>query len=83
LGVPVLAYGIDALKMIWGRRKGVYLAPVGDPSAFARQYAELERTSEFSNIRKEMAHQVADLEQEFTWERAVEQERAFLEGAAS
>jgi len=83
LGVPVLAYAIDALRMIWAARKGVYLSPVGNPTAFAARYAELERTQALSSIRKETARQVEVLEREFTWERAVKQERAFLESAAS
>src|SRR2546422_141120 len=83
LGVPVLAYAIDALRMIWAARKGVYLSPVGNPTAFAARYAELERTGALSSIRKETARQVEVLEREFTWERAVKQERAFLESAAS
>ena len=83
LGVPVLAYAIDALRMIWAARKGVYRSPVGNPTAFAARYAELERTQALSSIRKETARQVEVLEREFTWERAVKQERAFLESAAS
>jgi glycosyltransferase involved in cell wall biosynthesis len=82
LGVPVLAYGIDALRMIWAGRKGVYLSPVGNPTALAQRYADLERAQAFSTIRNEMARQAEVLEREFTWERAVEQERAFLAGTA-
>ncbi len=83
LGVPVLAYGIDALRLIWADRLGVYLSPVGNPAALAQRYAELDRMEEFGSIRPGMRRQVESLRQEFTWERAVEQERAFLDGAAS
>src|SRR2546428_11882416 len=69
--------------MIWAARKGFYLSPVGNPTAFAARYAELERTQALSSIRKETARQVEALERELTWERAVKQERAFLESAAS
>lgn len=82
LGVPVLAYGIDALRMIWAGRKGVYLSPVGNPTAFAQRFADLERAQAFSTVRNEMARQADVLVREFTWERAVEQERAFLAGTA-
>jgi glycosyltransferase involved in cell wall biosynthesis len=80
LGVPVLAYGIDALRMIWSNRAGVFLSPVGDAAAFAEAYADLESIGRFDEARRAMRSQAADLMREYTWERAVRYERDFYEG---
>jgi glycosyltransferase involved in cell wall biosynthesis len=82
LGVPVLAYGIDALRMIWSKRAGVFLAPVGNAAAFADAYAELETAGRFDEARRAMRSQAAELMHEYTWERAVRYERDFYEGRA-
>jgi len=79
LGVPVLAYGIDALEMIWSDKRGVFLSPVGDTDALATKYAELDHESRFEDARREARKQVGRMVEEFSWGRAVEEERVFLE----
>jgi len=80
LGVPVVAYAIDALRMLWGSRKGVFLSSVGDPQALAELYAELEAQGRLDGAREAMRTQAQDLLREYTWERAVAYERDFYEG---
>ena len=80
LGVPIVAYGIDALRMIWGQRTGVSLAPVGDPEALAGLCARLEADGHLERVREAMHGQAAELRREYTWERAVACEREFYEG---
>lgn len=80
LGVPVLAYAIDALRMIWSKRAGVFLSTVGDPAAFAEAYGQLETSGRFEEARRTMRPQTDDLLREYTWERAVRFERDFYEG---
>ena len=80
LRVPVVAYGIDALRMIWGARAGVFLSEVGSPEAFADLYARLEASGRFDEARSLMGPQAEALLREYTWERAVRFEREFYEG---
>jgi len=82
LGVPIVAYGIDALRMIWSSRSGVFLSRVGDPAALADVYARLEGEGGFQEARHTMRSQIADLLKEYTWERAVRFERDFYESRA-
>jgi glycosyltransferase involved in cell wall biosynthesis len=79
LGVPVVAYDIDALRMIWAGRKGVYTVPTGDPEALARECARILTTSDSDGIRRELAGQSAALLDEYAWDRVVQWERAFYE----
>ena len=79
LGVPVVAYAIDALEMIWGSRRGVFLSPVGEPAAIARLCASIVSDSRVDEARKEAGRQAEALSQEYTWERAVLHEREFYE----
>jgi len=79
LGVPVIAYDIDALRMIWAHRKGVFLSPVGRAESFARLYATIDAGSQLESARHEAASQAAQLLSEYTWARAVRYEREFYE----
>jgi glycosyltransferase involved in cell wall biosynthesis len=79
LGVPVVAYGIDALQMLWSRRKGVFLSPVGDPQGLARLFAALDSDSRLATARKEAGRQSDDLITTHTWEAAMACERRFYE----
>ena len=79
LGVPVVAYDIDALRMIWAHRKGVFLSPVGDPESFARLYGSIASDSRLESAREQAETQATELLKEYTWERAVLYERDFYE----
>jgi len=79
LGVPVVAYDIDALRMIWGSRKGVFLAPLGRPDALAKRYAGLDRDAGLEAARERAQDQSSDLLREYTWDRVVRYEREFYE----
>lgn len=82
LGVPVVAYAIDALEMIWGSRTGVFLSPVGDPRALAERCAKLITTGQLEEARGRMPEQSRRLLQEYTWSEVVRWEREFLDGAS-
>lgn len=79
LGVPVVAYAIDALRMIWGSRRGVFLSPVGDAAAIARLCASVAGDSRLDDARKEAVRRAETLAQEYTWERVMMYEREFYE----
>ena len=83
LGVPVVAYDIDALRMIWGGRHGVFLSPVGRPEAFANLYATLEADSRLDAARDQARSHSPELLREYTWVRAVRDEREFYDRALS
>jgi glycosyltransferase involved in cell wall biosynthesis len=83
LGVPVVAYGIDALRMIWAHRTGVYMSPVGDTTALARLCAGLARDERLDELRRTMRVQAQRLLEEYTWTEVVRWERAFLAGETS
>lgn len=80
LGLPVVAYDIDAVRMIWAGRKGVFMTPVGDPEGLARLSAAVERDSRLETAGKAMKNQSARLVEQYTWERAARDERRFYEG---
>ncbi len=79
LGVPVVAYGIDALEMLWSRRKGVFLSRVGDPRGLARRFVDIDSDSRLDMARKDAERQSGELMATYTWERAMEDERRFYE----
>jgi len=81
LGVPVAAYDIDAMRMIWSHRKAVYSAPVGNPRALAVLVSTLVRGGEFEDARKAARIQSTALMDEYTWEKVVADERRFYEHA--
>lgn len=80
LGVPVVAYRIDALRMLWGDRQGVFLSRVGDPGRLADLYAEIEGDGRLDSARAVMRAQSRKLLDEYTWPRAVAYEREFYDG---
>lgn len=80
LGVPVIGYGIDALKMVWGSRDAVFTSQVGNPMALALLYASLETDSRLEEARKAARRQSRTLLEQYTWENAVRSERMFYEG---
>jgi len=79
LGVPVAAYDIDALEFIWGRRKGVYLAPTGNADAVASLACDIVEEPMLSDARQAARSESASLLEEYTWEGAVAGERKFYE----
>ncbi len=83
LETPVLAYAIDALRMIWSRRKGVFLSRVGDPRAFAETYRRIREQGDRREPMVGLSAQSADLMGEYTWAATVSEERRFLEGRPS
>jgi glycosyltransferase involved in cell wall biosynthesis len=83
LGVPVAAYAIDALRMIWAPRTGVFVSPVGDTLALAKVCAELIRDPHPEELRSTMQLQSRRLLEEYTWSEVVRWERAFLEGESA
>ncbi len=80
LGLPVLAYGIDAIAMIWGSFPGVFQSPVGNPEALADRYAELARSSRIDDARAETERNAPRLLAKYSWRRAALLERAFVDG---
>ncbi len=80
LGLPVVAYAIDALETIWAGKRGVFLAEVGNPKALAELCSDIERDSRLESEREAMRDQSASLMEEYTWEKAVLDERKFYEG---
>lgn len=83
LRTPVFAYGIDALKLIWGPRRGVYLSPVGDAQALALSYLRFREETQRDELVKDLSTQSEQLLAEYTWEATVHEERRFIEGATS
>jgi glycosyltransferase involved in cell wall biosynthesis len=81
LAVPVAAYNIDAVRMIWSRREAVYSAPVGNARALGELMSRLDRSGELREARKAAERQSAALMDEYTWEGAVADERRFYENA--
>lgn len=79
LGVPVVAYAIDALEMIWGSRTGVFLSAVGDPKGIAERCAALITTGQLDEARRRMPEQSRRLLKEYTWPEVVRWERRFLD----
>ncbi len=80
LGVPVVAYDIDAMRMIWRRRRGVFSVPVGNPRALAQVACEIRTDFRLADARKEAGAQSGALLEEYRWERVVLGERRFYEG---
>ena len=80
LGVPVVGYDTDALAMTWGQERAVFRAPVGDPEALARLYAELEGDAGLEAARAEAESRSPRLLETYTWEHVVQDQRAFFEG---
>jgi len=79
LGVSVVAYDIDALRMIWGGRKGVHRVPIGDVRALATETARILSTSDSDEVREDLRRQSSALLEEYAWDRVVRWERAFYE----
>lgn len=83
LGVPVLAYRIDAVSILWGSYPGVFLSRVGDPIALGDLAARLALDSRLDAARADSERAIPGLLAKFTWPRAAAFERAFLEGGLS
>src|SRR3990170_585372 len=81
LGVPVVAYNIDALELIWSRRDGVFRGPVGDTRALAELAATIQTGDRLEEARRAARAQSRDLLEKYTWENVVRDERTFYEGA--
>jgi len=81
LGVPVVAYNIGALEMIWSRREGVFRSPVGDPAALAELASGILTDSRHEEARKAARLQSRALLEEYTWQKVVRDERRFYESA--
>lgn len=81
LGVPVVAYEIDAVSLLWGGYPGVFLSRVGDPDAFGDLAARLAIESRLDQARRDSERAIPGLLEKFTWPRAAAFERAFLDGA--
>lgn len=79
LGIPVVAYAIDALEMIWSRRRGVFTSPVGRPEALAKRFRDLAERGELDDARRLARAQVPELLRDYTWDRVVAFERDFLD----
>jgi glycosyltransferase involved in cell wall biosynthesis len=82
LGVPVVAYDIDALSMIWGTRAGVYRSPVGDADGIAERAATLLGGALPEEDRRKLDSESPALLDAYTWENVARDERRFLEHAA-
>lgn len=83
LGVPVAAYNIDAMRMIWSLRKAVFCAPVGDPRALAELAATLVTDPGLGEAREAAQAQSGSLPDEYTWQKVVAEERRFYDSAIS
>jgi len=81
LGVPVVAYNIGALDLIWSRKAAVYRSPVGDPAALAGVAAGLHEDGTWEAARAAALRQAPGLLEEFSWERVVRDQRRFYERA--
>jgi glycosyltransferase involved in cell wall biosynthesis len=81
LGVPVVAYDIDALSMIWGARDGVYRSPVGDADGLGELAARVHRDREPDVEDVGMRRQSAALLDEYSWGRVAADEHRFYSEA--
>ena len=80
LGVPVVAYNIDAVEMIWRRRQGVFSAPTGDANALGELASEIQKYARFEHTQQEAQRQSRVLLDTYRWEKVVLDERQFYEG---
>ncbi len=83
LQTPVLAYSIDALRQIWGKRSGVFLEPVGNPHAFAERFLQIRDEGQLDAPGAGLRAQSDRLLTEYNWPAVVAEERRFLEGKPS
>lgn len=83
LGVPVVAYDIDAMRMIWSRWKAVVRSPVGNPQALAEAAARVLEDAHLADARKSARTQSRQLLDEYTWQKVVADEREFYETTMS
>ncbi len=81
LGTPVAAYAIDAMQLVWGRRDGVFLTPVGDPAGLAGTAAGALEATAGEDYRRRMAGQSNRLLEAYTWDNAAAAEREFYDRA--
>jgi len=81
LGVPVVAYNIDALEMIWSRRHAVFRSRVGDPKALAEAAAPLLEDDRLAEVRRLARAQTPELLREYAWSNVAQDERRFYESA--
>jgi len=79
LGLPVVGYDTDALRMIWGAEPAVVRTPVGDAEALARRIADLAGGG-LEALRQAATRRSEALLREYTWENVARDQRRFFEG---